>query len=365
MQITRDKRVLNLGVQPVIKNVEASVDTRDMLGADPKIRGHMINLKKILQPFLNDKLKALGLRLQATNIMIVYGGIDAANYHFANKPMHIPFVEFVLCRIDCSKSADLEKARDEIVVTALLGEMNDILSSLAEDTTCTVTREILRECKTNPKKYFEAQRISAERLSIDFCYGSEQNGNRSTNQKESAQPFIEIRIMPELRISVLEKYGIFFMPLGFVLADVRTGMARYGGADWNFRESTLKQCLERSGLTLSFWTFVGLVRRCFPMLAMRKMGVVESVTALIAETCRNAPSHNGGAVGQLEIKLLAELKDWQNDKLLASILSFNELYSRCTLLGLMPEDNELKNNLNNTYNNTHVREARIGSLSQK
>jgi hypothetical protein len=31
----------------------------------------------------------------------------------------------------------------------------------------------------------------------------------------------------------------------------------------------------------------------------------------------------------------------------------------------MPEDNELKNNLNNTYNNTHVREARIGSLSQK
>jgi len=160
-------------------------------------------------------------------------------------------------------------------------------------------------------------------------------------------------------------YGIFFMPLGFVLADVRTGMARYGGADWNFRESTLKQCLERSGLTLSFWTFVGLVRRCFPMLAMRKMGVVESVTALIAETCRNAPSHNGGAVGQLEIKLLAELKDWQNDKLLASILSFNELYSRCTLLGLMPEDNELKNNLNNTYNNTHVREARIGSLSQK
>ena len=357
MQVTRDKRVLNLGVQPVIKNVEPSADTKDMLGADPKIRGHMINLKKFLQPYLNDKLKALGLRLQVNNAMIIYGGIDAANYHFANKSMHTPFIEFVLCRIDCNKSADLEKVRDEIVVAAFLGEMNDILATLAENETCVQTREILRECKANPKKYFEAQRISADRLSIDFCHG--------VKNKSTGQPFIEIRIMPELRISVLEKYGIFFMPLGFVLADVRTGMARYGTADWKFRESTLKQCLELSGLTLSFWTFVGLIRRCFPMLAMRKMGVVESVATLITESCNNAPSHNGGAVSQLQVKMMAELEDWKNDKLLASVLSFNELYSRCALLGLMPEDNELKANLNNTYNNTHVREARIASLPQK
>lgn len=357
MQVTRDKRVLNLGAQPVIKNVEPSGDIRNMLSTDPKIRGHLINLKKILQPYINDKLKALGLKLQPLNVMIMYGGIDAANCHFANKAMHTPFMEFVLCRVTCDKEANLEKALNEFVLTALLGEINETLLALSNDSTCSVTREILRDCKADPKKCFEVHRDSPDRVSIDFSIGMK--------RAESSQPFIEIRTMPDLRISVLEKYGMFFMPLGFVLADVKTGMARYGGADWKFRESTLHQCLERSGLTLSFWTFSGLVRRCFPMLTMRKMGVSESVEELIIESCRNSPSHNGGAVRELQTKMIAELADWKNDKLLAGLLSFSELFSRCSLLGLMPEDAELKSNLNNTYNNTHMREVRISSLSQK
>lgn len=349
MQVTRDKRVLNLGVQPVIKNVEPSEDIRNMLSSDAKVRGHLINLKKILQPFLNDKLKTLGLKLQTNNAMLMYGGIDAANYHFANKPMHTPFIEFVLCRLDTSKPADLEKVQNELVVTALVGELNEILGSLEADETCVVTREILRECKVKARHYFEVRRDSGDRLSIDFA---------------SSHPFIEIRTMPDLRTCVLEKYGIYFMPLGGVLADVKTGMARYGSADWKFRETTLRQCLERSGLTLSFWTFTGLLRRVFPALTMRKMKVEESVELLVEETCRMAPPHNGGAVNELRSRMLSELSEWQSDKLLATLLSFNELYNRCALLGLLPEDRELKQNLNNTYNNTHMREARIANLSK-
>uniref|UniRef100_A0A6C0CIM7 Uncharacterized protein n=1 Tax=viral metagenome TaxID=1070528 RepID=A0A6C0CIM7_9ZZZZ len=353
MKVTRDKRVINLGVQPVIKNVQPSANTRDMLSVDPKRRGHMINLKKILQPFLNDKMKALGLKLQVANAMLLYSGIDAANYHFANKAIHTPFIEFVLCKIDCHKPADLEKVRNEMVATALVWELKEILSALSTDESCIVTREILRDCKTDASKYFEVCSESPERMSIDFVYGV------------NSQPFIEIRTLPELRVPILEKYGIFFMPLGYIVTDINIGMSKYGTADWKFRESTLRQCLERSGLSLSFWTFVGLVRRCFPMLAMRKMGVAESVTEMIQESCRNSPSHNGEIVRDLEARMLEELADCKNDKLLASLLSFNELYERCSLLGLMPEDIELRNNLDNTYNNTHMREVRISSLSQK
>jgi len=354
---TRDKRTLVLGVQPVIRDVEPSKDFRNMLSSDPKIRGHMINLKKMLMGHIVEKMRLITSKLLQSNVVIAFGGLDSVNQHFSNKQMHTPFIELVMFKKDFDKEADFDQCKKE-AVSLLISEMNEFLILLAGDPTCVITREILRECKSDggyEGSYFGArggQNDSGDhhRLTIDFYY--------NISQSFSYQPFVEIRVLPNLHICTLDKYGIFYMPLGFVHTDIKTGVANQGGPDWTFRESTLKQCVERSGLTFSSWTFNGLLRYCYPGITMKRMKVEEGVKEVIKECFSTAPIHNSGALTKLREVFLSELSKWQDDTILARVLNLETLYERSVILGLLPEGRDLKENLFNEYNKTHVRESR-------
>lgn len=351
---TRDKRSLVLGAQPVIRDVEASKDFRDMLSDDPKLRGHMINLKKVLMGFVLDKVKLINSKLLQVNLVLALGGIDSVNLHFSNKNIHTPFIEFIIFKREFEKEANFEQGKIEST-TVLLAEINKILYSLASDETCTVTREILRECDCGEGykgNYFESRDESAlhGRMTIDFFHNITKN--------VMSQPFIEIRILPNLQMYTLEKYGIPYLPLGFLHSDISAGLSNKGGADWKFRDSTLKQSVERSGLTFSSWTFNGLLRYCFPAITMKKMKVEEGVRSLLDQCLRSAPIHSSGKVKELEVILLKELSNWQNNNILLEVLTLENLYERCVTLGLLPNGRDLKENLFNEYNKTHIREAR-------
>lgn len=312
----------------------------------------MINLKKMLAGRIYDKLKLICTKLLQLNVCLAYGGLDSINQHFSNKPIHTPFIEFIMIKKDFDKEAHFEQAKKESI-SFIMDEIQDSVIQLGGDPSCTITREILRECGSDGGyngEYFVAHEETADRVTIDFYHDIVKN--------LSFQPFVEIRVLPNLQVMVLEKYGIFYIPLGFVAADIKNGVSTVGGADWTFRESTFKQCMERSGITLSSWTFNNLLKLCFPQIAMKRMRVASAVEEIITSCIALAPMQNNGAASKLKEVLLKELEKWQDDSILASTLTLETFYERCVILGFLPSNRDLKENIFNEYNRTHIREAR-------
>jgi hypothetical protein len=326
-----------------------------MLSSDPKLRGHLINLKKMLLPSINDQFKKMTTKLLQMNVLVMYGGIDSVNMHFSNKPIHSPFIELVLIKSDFEKPSDFALARSELT-RMLVSNMNETLISLAGNSTCIITREILRECGSeggHEGSYFVVHEDHENRHTIDFYH--------DVTKKLSFQPFVEIRSLPNLQVTVLDKYGIFYMPLGYTRLEIKKEVGGSGGPDWTFRDSTLKQCMERSGLTFASWTFNNLLKLCYPSIAMRRMKTVEAVKKLIEKTVLTSPVQNTSMVKKLEEVLLSELHKWDNNEILKEVLNLEVFYKRCALLGLIPDDRDFEENLCNEYNRTHISEIRTTS----
>ena len=357
---TRGKRELNLGSQPVISKVSAEPGrdgSQSMLSSDPKIRGHMISLKKIMMPCLQDKIKSYTSTLIRDNAILFYAGIDATNLHFSNKATHTGFIELGLTLRSDPLQADLQvrlKNAMKILMDLILAEFNEIMTVLAGDKTCLLTREILGECKSGGEKdgkYFVVAG-SGERQTIDF------------RMNDGNQPFLEIRYIQNAA-QLFEKYGVFYMPLKMVAADIKVGMARYGTPDWAFRETTFQQAITRGGLTLTNWTFYSLLRECFPAVTMRKMKVREAVINMIEVNVQRASLESNQAdVNKLKKDLNAELDAYQNDAQLERVLNFDTMFKRCVLLGYLPNHEEFQEVLNNTYNQAILREIRVVMLPQ-
>jgi hypothetical protein len=322
----------------------------------------MINLKKITLPFIVDKMKDIGSLLITRNVTLMFTGIDAVNMHFSNKAMHTGFIEFIVTKANATTTeVQLEEALKSVIVSEICRELNEVLTGLASDATCIVTRQILSECKADggyKGAYFVPTKVSPDRTTIDFYYAMPQKGA----QLPKKQAFVEIRLMPDLKITALQKGCYYYTPLAFVCEDVMVGVNKFDNSDWSFREQVLKQCLERSGMSISYWTFQALVRFCFPSLLMRKMKQKEAVQDLLNKTFEDSPFANKKTLEALKVKMLAELEDYKNDKHLEAILTFDTLYERSIMLGFFPEIDDLRRNLNNTYNQVNVREIRITSI---
>ncbi len=359
MRKTRQKRNLNLGAQPIISKVEYEANLTCMLSTDPKVRGHMITLKKIMLPFIQDKMKGLVTILLRKNTTILYSGIDSANLHFSNKAIHTGFIELVVVKkigyTEAVNTKDVLKSSADCIIQ----ELNEVALGLASDQSCVMTKEIFKDLKSEGGlngEYFRIASDSEDRITIDFIY------NISHFNEPSFQPFVEIRYLDGMQIHIFEKYGIFYMPLGSIYADVRAGLYRYGTPDWNFRETTLQQTVTRSGLTFSHWTIHTLLKLCYPSIAMRKMKSEDDVLKLINASMAFSPPNNAAQVNKLNLAMIAELKDCNNDAYLAKILTFDELYYRSFILGFLPENRQFRETLNNTYNHTILREVKISLL---
>ena len=369
---TRGKRDLNLGSQPVIAKVSSTPGrdgAKSMLSSDVRTRGHMINLKKIMMPFLQDKMKNLVSMLIRDSVVLFYAGIDATNLHFSNKATHTGFIELGMT-LRAWSSADQAGATQvpeatriesgmKLALDFILKEFNEFMTLLAGDLSCTLSREILADCKADGEKdgrYFVTitpSGVTCDRQTLDLRLDGD------------FQPFLEIRYIPNAD-PLFEKYGVFYTPLKTIAADIKIGMAKYGTSDWAFRDITLQQAIERGGLTLTHWTTYSLLRECFPAITMRKMKVREAVLNMIEVNLLRAGLEMSSAdIYKLKKELHSELDDYQNDARLDQVLNFKTLFKRSIMLGFLPPNAEFEEVLDNTYNAAILREIRVVMLPSK
>ena len=350
---TRGKRDLNLGSQPVISKVSSAPGhdgAKSMLSSDAKIRGHMINLKKIMMPCLQDKLKGLTSTLIRDSVVLFFAGADATNLHFSNKATHTGFIELGTS-LRLGSDGNVETSM-KLVIETILKDFNEFMMILARDASCLLTREILAECKAdgeNDGVYFVAGG-NGDRQTCDFRLGG------------GVQPFVEVRHIPNSP-ALFDKYGVFYSPLKMIASDIKIGMAKYGTSDWKFRETTLQESITRGGLTFTNWTIYSLLRECFPIVAMRKMKVkVAVVTMIEANIKRISAEVSENDSTKLRKELLAELDDYQNDKRLESSLQLEFLLKRSMQLGYLPQNEAFEEAIDNTYNRAILREIRVVML---
>jgi hypothetical protein len=354
----RGKRDLNVGAQPVVQGVKHVNNVVCVISENAKMRGDMTNLKKMLLPNVKSKVKqGTSIALQH-GVMLCFGGVDSINLHFAGVPIHTHFVEFVLIakpgaqpRFDLAVSQGVQ----DIIVKGF----NDMLIDMAGDESCVVTRKILSDWKAEGGiggDYFTLKTVSPDRHLIHFNY------NIDASQKES-QPFIEVRVLADLKVSPFESDGIYFLPFGSVVRDINVMSASVGGPDWIYRSDCLKECLARTNTSLSYFAFQAMLRICFPGVTMLKMGVKESVVALVTEAVFNAPQNHGGTLTALKTELLREIDLTSNTPKLAETVTFENFVRRARILGLIPEvDMRTGDIITNAYNMTTFEEFKKVNL---
>jgi hypothetical protein len=358
MNRTRNKRDLNVGVQPVVQGVKHTNDQVCVISENSKMRGDMTNLKKMVFPNIRSKVKQSTSMALQHGAYLCYGGVDSINLHFAGIPIHTHFTEFVLLpKSEATTRFDL--CVNLAISDILLKAMNEFLISMAGDESCTITRSILSDWDAEggfKGDYFSLRTVSPDRYLIDFNY------NVSKSQ-HSTQPFVEIRVLREVKVSPFENDGIYFMPFGTVVNDINVMSASLGGPDWLYRSDCLKECLTRTNTSLSYTAFNAMLRVCFPGVTMKKMGLKEAVVALIEEAIFNAPQNRGGALTALKTELLEEISRCAQVQFLKKTVTFENFMHRSRILGFIPEvDMRTGDIIDNPYNVTSFEEYKKVNL---
>ena len=358
MQRTRNKRDLNVGVQPVVQGVKHVEDLLCVISENSKMRGDMTNLKKMIIPNIRSKIKhSISAALQH-GAYLCYGGVDSINLHFAGVPIHTHFTEFVLLN-KSGPSTRFDLCITLAITEILLKTMNEFLINMVGDESCVITRAILRDWDAEggfKGDYFSLRSVSTDRYLIDFQYDI-------SKPEIKRQPFIEIRILKDVKVSPFESDGIYFLPFGTVVNDINVMSANIGGPDWVYRSDCLKECLSRTNTSLSYPAFNAMLRVCFPGVTMKKMGVRESVISLIEEAIYNAPQNRGGTLTALQTELFEEIKKSSDIDYLRSSVTFDNFMRRSRILGFIPEvDPRNGDIINNPYNLTSFEEYKKVNL---
>lgn len=359
MQRTRGKKDLNMGVQPLIQGVKHTQDVICLLSENPKMRGDMTNLKKMLLPNVREKIKIATSVALSNGCYLCYAGVDSINMHFSNIPIRSPFIEFVLLKKSGS-DVNFSLVVSLAIRDVIMKELNDTLIRMAGDDTCTTTASILSSCRAGGGlngNYFSERMISEFRFIIDFNYDV-------TTSEPKKQPFIEIRALQDLKVIPFEKDGVYYLPFGSVASDINVGIANESNSDWIFRLESLKECLSRTGTSLTYFAFHSMARICFPGVTMMKMKVREAVASLIDEAILNAPQNRGGILSNLKTELYGEISLYEDQKALSKCVTFENFLKRCRLLGLLPDaDSRNGDIIANAYNETTFDEFKKVNLA--
>lgn len=340
---TRNKRNINLGAQALITKVE---ENDGMLNVSPEIRGHMINLKKILFYYIEEKVKLLTVQILKKGQYLCFSGTDALNMHFANKQMHTGFVELVI-----TPKAENDKSI-EMVAEELMKVMNDRLIEFSSKQDFLLTKEVLEGCRsTNSKngRFFEINRKVKDRLRIGFYVYSDTN-------KIETQNFLEIKYIDNMKIKPFEKYGIFFIPLAIVEKFIKQETLISGHEDWKAKQITFEQAMKRGGLTFSQWTMLTLSKLCFPQILMRVYEDEDVVLQNIDNLMRFAPESS--QKHDLEKQMKSEIANYKDMSKIEKIVTLENLLHRAMILGLIPSGPEIMSTLTTSYNITILREIR-------
>tara|TARA_R110001632_G_scaffold50169_7_gene125313 strand:- start:3120 stop:4160 length:1041 start_codon:yes stop_codon:yes gene_type:complete len=343
MNRTRDKRNINLGAQALITKVETG---DGMLNESPEIRGHMINLKKIMFSYIEESVKSLTTQLISKNQYLCFSGADALNMHFSNKPMHTGFSELVIS----PKNSDVNSLN--YVAEEIMKVLNEKLAEFSTQKSFRLTREILDGCKSSHGyngKFFTINSDIPDRVRICFTLNAD-------SQEKKMQGFIEIKYNDELRIKPFEKYGIYYLPLSLVESDIKHGTLASGHDDWKSKQITFEQAMKRGGLSISQWTLMSLCKLCFPSLSMRIYNVEDVVKNSINDLFIFAP--DSAKKRQLRPIMEEEIKKSKDKAFIITMMTLKTLIERAMILGLLPNGPEIAEILMTPYTETSLREIR-------
>ena len=329
MRVTRGKRDITIGVQPVVIEVKHDGNDTCILSENPKMRGDMTNLKKMIVSNMKVKMKSVISAGLSQGYYVTYAGVDALNMHFSGIPIHTPFVE--MCLVEKSEHKhDLNLCVQTAIQDIFITTMNETLESLSNDETCVVTAEILSNWKvSNP--YFVLRKCSEDRFLIDF-------------NSSPPQPFVEIRVLPNLKLTPFERDGIYYIPFGSVASEINLTLSNSPNVDWRYRHDCLQELCSKSNTSLSLFAFNSMMRLCFPYITMMKMGSKDAALNLLEEAFRNANN-------ACRDEFLADLEGSREHTM--KILTFDNFLRRARLLGLLPDVNRKYGDImNNVCNRT-------------
>lgn len=328
-------------------------------------RNEGILLKKLLMHVIEKKVRTLVPQCLTDGVWLTFAGIDAINFHFTNGDIHTSIVELALIKNEGSSgginpssslsslstsAGSTNSAFDKVckmVQDELIDVMNSTLLDLHNDESMTMTKQILGKCSEKSFEtgnFFEVNNSNPNRKTIEFIV---ENNLISSNKFV----FIEIRIMENITRIPFDRFGLRYLPLGFVYSDINTAQERYGGSDWKDRQDQIKNLLEKKDLTLSFWTTSEICRECYPNVGFKRIGYAKPALANFDQNLINAPQIYSKQIGELRNNMNEEVND-----MTFKDLNLTNLIQRGIYLGFLPDISKFRTVLDNYFNNAILRE---------
>lgn len=293
---------------------------------------------------IQNKVRKLVPQCLTEGAWLCFAGIDALNFHFTNSEIHTGIVELALISDKSFDGTPDFKKVSAMIIEELSKLMNETLLLLHSDERMVLTKRLLEKCSTScftENSFFEVNHDDPNRIKISF--NSELHREKFT--------FIEIRIMENVTRTPFDRFGLRYLPLGFVYSDINSAQERYGGNDWKDREDIIKNTLQKKDITLSFWTTSEIAKECFPAVAFKKIGVAKPAIAKFEENLTSAPQIYSRQVGNLKLEINSEIADTK-----FTSLNLKSLIQRATYLGFFPDNTRFHDSLDNYFNNAILRE---------
>lgn len=308
------------------------------------VKGIMVVLKKIFMPVVCKKVRKTVSTCLSKGVWLCFSGIDAINFHFTNSNIHTGVIEMALLPAKDHTNPDFND-----VVGTLIGEfsvlLNETFIHLNNNANMTMTRDLMERLTRNSngtvREFFQPNLSDTQKLTIDLQY----NGN--------SYPIMEFRVMANIYRTPFDRFGLRYLPIGFVHSDFNTAQERYGGDDWHQRQELLQQIMARPDITLSFWTASEIAKECFPGVATKRIGSSKVATTKFAENVAQAPQMYLQQLNDIKADIATEVTDQ-----LIKCLNLKSLVQRATYLGYFPDHTQFHDALDNYYNTAIVRELR-------
>lgn len=292
-------------------------------------RSQLILLKKILFPAVEDVMRRLtGIALNK-GVWVSFAGMDALNFHFAEQYVHTHAIDLVLSKNQLASDCDFDAAQ-KVVMSELCNELNSYLGFIANDESNVLTRKVVEELKLSTGGDFFVP--SPEGISL--------------NTDGGILPFIRINRDDRILYNI-ERYGMRFLSL----KDARSRLS--DSAD----KAAFGRALRRPGLTFSHWTAETLGKECFPCLASRRFGNMQSVLEKRKqrELCTLGCSSELSKVLDIECALQGEKEQLEN---VNKVVELEEMIERAVQMNLLPDDPEFRDVLQNEFNTILVGEIK-------
>ena len=357
------------------------------LSCDFKLRSLKKTMKKVMRLPTLKKVKDLGKKMSRKMIWLMFGGIDALNFHFSNPSLHNSFFDLLMIPMESSEKNSINEHMNT-VSKEITGNLNMHMMRLSNQPDSESIKDLIKKCGSleNRTRFVCENKTDSQHV-IDLIYSTKEitteqiNGNKKI-YREYRTPFVIIRYKQKSDfktiIDPLDYQGIKFMSICqvyeevFHKADDFSKKLRKGVSDltekereqyksefesWKLRKEQARKILFQSGLTMTCITMEMLTRRCFPLLELDN-------SQLTGKLSLNDIEYQ---IRELEIKSeskrrISVLKDYSTAETRKNSskenIAMKELIYRAVSVGFLPNNKSLLEVLNNDFNSDLLYEIR-------